>query len=382
MGNLLMYEALGERFRTRHPDLAGGLEVPRLPMLHLSVPLSGGRSVALCQMRFAKPYDYTPVWAVMGPELSEPPRIWYGTTDTDILVDVLHARAVAELAGEQEQSPWRWDEPTTGEIVELADDLAFHGVDVLMAVARNRCRAVEADRGTKAEYFGSDHGDFVVVQGQGCLIRFSRKQLSGWSAAVRAEGTGAWQRLDLGVLLLDEPSVVPGVDPGRVDRAKLAELVAGLTRSSHVPTVDGRILGRDSLSAQRSQSAYPSACPTPVERAAWELARMGFADVVPDSTCSRLESETFRIEWWSRSKSMGLGEMQRLFGVAAVEGRRLLVLSESSATRPALAFADQGKAFVFAIDPGNHRPYACNDLAKEVALDSSSWAPARGLVER
>ncbi|MER7581492.1 hypothetical protein [Kitasatospora sp. NPDC097691] len=371
-----MYEALGERFRTRHPDLAGRLEVPHSHPLHLSVPLTETRSVGLFQLRFDKPYDYTPVWAVVGPKRLEPPRIWWGITPPDVLVDALHARAVAELERGEEQTPWRWDEPAVGEIVALADELAARGADVLMAVAQNRCRAVEAERGKKAEYFGSDQGDFVVVQGLGCLIRVSRKPLSGWSASVRANGGGVWQRLDLGRLLFGEQSVVPGVEPDRVDPAELAVLVAGLARLSRVPTVDDRFVSQDGLPGQRSQMDAGPQGSALVEGAARELARMGFADVVPDGTGSRLESETFRIEWWSRSKSIGLGDVQRMYGAAAVEGRRLMVLSESSATKPACAFADQAKAFVFAIDPGSRRPYACNDLAREVVLDKSSWAPA------
>lgn len=364
-GNFFMHQALGERFRTRHPDLADRLQTPNEPALYLSVPLTRGQSVALAQVRFDKPYDHTPVWAVVGPGISKPPRIWWGLTDTDVLVDALHARAVAELEHDEEQSPWRWDEPETGEIVALADELAARGAEVLMAVAQNRCRAVKVERGTKAEYFGSDRGDFLLVQGLGCLIRVSHKPLSGWIADVRADAGRAWQRLDLGGLLLGEPSVVPGVERGRVDRAKLAGLVVDLARLPRVPTVEAR--------------PEPS---TPVEEAVHELAKMGFADVVPDSAGTRLESETFRIEWWKRSKSLGLGDMQRLFGVAAMEGRRLMVLSESSATRPALAFADQAKAFVFAIDPGSRRPYACNDLAREVVIDKASWAPARGPLDR
>ncbi len=382
MGNLLMYEALGERFRTRHPDLAGRLQVPQSPKLHLSVPLNGGRSVALAQMRFAKPYDYTPVWVIAGSTISEPSRIWYGTTDMDVLVDALRARAVAELEREEEQTPWRWDEPAIGEIVALADDLASYGADVLMAVAQNRCRAVEAERGTKAEYFGSDQGDFVVVQGLGRLIRVSRKLLSGWSASVRADEGGIWQRLDLGGLLFGEPSVAPGVEPGRVDRAKLAELIADLARLPHVPTMADRSVGRDSLFTQRSQAVGPPSRSVLLEGAARALARQGFADVAPDDTCSRLESETFHIEWWNRSRSMGLGDVQRLYGAAAVQGRRLIVLTESSATKPACAFADQANAFIFTIDPEGRGLHSCNDLAREVILDRSSWSPTRDLLGR
>ncbi|MFG2846801.1 hypothetical protein ACGF12_27045 [Kitasatospora sp. NPDC048296] len=377
-----MFNALGERFRTRHPDLAERLRVPDSPALYVQVRLTGRRSAALAQVRFDRPYDHTPVWAVMGPRISEPPRIWWGLTEPDVLVDALHARAVAELEGGEEQSPWRWDEPATGEVVALADDLAARGVDVLMAVAQNRCRAVGAERGTKAEYFGRDRGDFLVVRGVGCLITVSHKPLSGWSADVRADEGGAWQRLDLGDPLLGEPSVVPGVESKRVDRAKLAGVVADLACLSHVPTVDDRFGDRDDLSAQQSSADTRPERSVLVEAAARDLARMGFADVVPDSTCSRLESETFRIEWWNRSKSMGLGDVQRLYGAAMVEGRRLMVVTESSATRPALAFANQAKAFLFAVDPTSRRLYACNDLAREVVLDKSSWGPARSRMDR
>ena len=376
-----MYEALGRRFRTRHPDLAGLLQIPVDPMLRLSVPLPGGRFAALAQVRFSKPYDHTPVWAVMGSDISEPPRIWWGITAPDILVDALHARAVAELERCEERSPWRWDEPETGEIVALADDLAARGVDVRMAVAQNRCRAVEAERGTKAEYFGDDRGDFLVVQGLGHSITVFRKPLSGWIAEVRADDGGSWQRLDLGSLLLGESLSAPGVEPGRVDRAKLAGLVADLARLPHVPTVDDWFTAPDPLPVQWVQDdALPDGS-VPVEIVGYELARMGFTDVVPDSTGSRLESGTFRIEWWTRSKSMGLGDVQRLYGGAAVEGRRLIVLSESSATRPALAFADQARAFVFTVSSSGHL-HGRNDLAREAVLDESSWSPARGLVDR
>ncbi|MEV6976001.1 hypothetical protein [Kitasatospora sp. NPDC093806] len=379
--NFFGHQALGGRFRERHPDLAGRLWVSDLDPLHLSVPLSGGRSVVLAQLRFTKPYDRVPVWAVAGPRASEPPRIWWGTTGADVLVDALHARVVAELEGSEERSPWRWDEPVTGEVVELADDLAARGVDVVMAVAQNRCRAVEADRGVKAEYFGRDRGDFLVVRGAGCLITVSRKPLSGWSADVRTGQGEPWRRLDLGGLLLGEPSVVPGVASDRVDRSRLAGLVAGLARFSRVPTVDDRLAGRAALPAQRSQVDGRPERSVLVGGAAHELARMGFVDVVPDSAGDRLVSETFHIEWWKKTRSVGQGDLERLFGVAAVDGRRLLVVTESSATRPARDFADRAKAFVFAVDPAGHGLHACNDLAGEVALDRSAWKPARGLLD-
>ncbi|MFF1947431.1 hypothetical protein [Kitasatospora herbaricolor] len=376
-----MYEALGKRFRTRHPDLAGRLQVSHSPELHLVVPLTGGRSVVLAQRRFARPYHHTPVWAVVGPDIFETPRIWWGITAPDTLVDALHARAVAELERCEEQSPWRWDEPETGEIVALADDLAARGVDVRMAVAQNRCRAVEAERGTKAEYFGQDLGDFLVVQGLGRSIKVFRKPLSGWIAEVRADDGGSWQRLDLGSLLLGESSSAPGVEPGRVDRAKLAGLVADLARLPRVPTLDDWFTAPDPLPVQRVQADALPDGPAPVEVVAYGLARMGFTDVVPDGTGSRLESGTFRIEWWTRAKSMGLGDVQRLYGGAAVEGRRLIVLSESSATRPALAFADQARAFLFTVSSSGLL-HGRNDLAKEAVLDESSWSPAGALLDR
>ncbi|WP_145906914.1 hypothetical protein [Kitasatospora viridis] len=372
VGSFLTYQSLGKRFRTRHPDLAARLQVPDSLPLHLSVPLTGGRSVLLAQWRFDKPYDCAPVWAVVGPDIAEPPRIWSATTSSDILVDALHARAVAELGRVEEQSPWRWDEPVVGEIVALADELAARSVPVLMAVAQNRSRAVEVERGTKEEYFGRDEGDFLVVRGQGSLITVSHKPLSGWVADVRPAEGGASQRLDLGGLLLGQPSAVPGLESGRVDRADLAGLVAELARVPHVPTVDDGFV-----------STLPAGS-TLLDSAARELARTGFAGVVPDSNGrTRLDSDTFHIEWWTRWKSIGLADMQRLYGIAAAKRRRLMVLvTENSATRPALAFADDVEAFVFAVDPDSRRLGACNGLAREVVLDDPTWLPARGLFDR
>ncbi|WP_329584594.1 restriction endonuclease [Kitasatospora sp. NBC_01250] len=207
--------------------------------------------------------------------------------------------------------------------------------------------------------------------------------MSGWSADVRRDERGAVsRRLDLGELLFGEPSVVPGVGSGRVSRARLAEVLAELVGLPRVLTVDGRSVGREGLPAQLPQTDTRPEGSTLVDRVARELTRMGFADVVPDSTCSRLESDIFRVEWWNRSKSVGLGDVQRLYGSAAARRRRLMVVTENSATRPARAFADDAGVYVFVVDPGDRRLAACNDLAREVVLDESTWLPARGLVDR
>lgn len=372
-GHFLLFRDLGRRFRTRHPDLAGLLQEQEVQPLYLSVPLSRDRSVLLALLRFAEPYDYTPVWTVVGPRPSEPPRIWKVGTDLDVLVDALHSRAVAELEGAEEWSPWRWDEPETGEIVALADSLAACGVDVRMAVARNRYRAVETDRGTKAEYFGSDRGDFLVARGAGHLVRVSLKPLSGWTIDARVEAGGPWRRLDLGGLLLGDLTPVPGVDPGRVDPAELADVVVSL--------VAGLVADPVCLPVQRPRAGTRPEVPAPAGSAARRLVRLGFTDVVVDGTGSRLDSDTFCITWWKRAKSLGLGDVQRLYGVAAVEGRRLMVVTEGSATSEACAFADRAKAFVFAFDPFSGRLRGCNDLAREVDLDEPSWGLARAVAD-
>ncbi|PWS47113.1 hypothetical protein DLE01_32140 [Streptomyces sp. FT05W] len=66
---------------------------------------------------------------------------------------------------------------------------------------------------------------------------------------------------------------------------------------------------------------------------------------------------------------MSTSEVQRLNGLAAAAGddvpKRLIVITTSGISRPAAAFADSAKAFVFFVDRSADKLVALNTRAQE-----------------
>ncbi|MDK1476459.1 hypothetical protein QNO07_24140 [Streptomyces sp. 549] len=103
-----------------------------------------------------------------------------------------------------------------------------------------------------------------------------------------------------------------------------------------------------------------------------QLTALGFGDLEQGDADQPIRSEAFHIEWHSRSNKLSTSEVQRLNGLAAAAGedapKRLIVITTAGISRPAAAFTDTAKAFVFFVDRTTHKLMALNSRSHEALL--------------
>ncbi|MBQ0983733.1 hypothetical protein KBZ10_04180 [Streptomyces sp. F63] len=69
---------------------------------------------------------------------------------------------------------------------------------------------------------------------------------------------------------------------------------------------------------------------------------------------------------------MSTSMLQRLNGIAAAEGRRFILLTTSDISRPAAAFADQARGYVFHVSQDTGELMPLNSRASETDLPGSA----------
>lgn len=403
----LHFKSLEQALCERHPELAGRVRFDDANLLmHLKVMLSGERSVALAQVRMG----YSVVWAVVDPELDSEPSVWPLNTPDEVLVDALHAVAAAHLTGEPVPSPWRWNESEPSDMTELADLLDARGVRVRRVAAGNGYFAYGPRHSPELDIVGGRDGCFVEAEFPDSFVRVSLKPALGWLVDVYFEGCGAWGRVDLGWNLWRSTRPGPGVPRATASVADIADVLGKgpnawdvevscvpADRRNPVP-VGHRSEWQDSLFADvtappawpggvgvgRLDDAEPRTLPHPpgprriTDLVLDQLSAFGFGDVEEGDAEVPIRSDAFHIEWHSRAKSLSTSEVQRLNGLAAAAGddvpKRLIVITTSGISRPAAAFADDAKAFVFLLDSTTDKLVSLNSRAKEAMLPHT--APA------
>ncbi|MFF4285141.1 restriction endonuclease [Streptomyces sp. NPDC001739] len=99
-----------------------------------------------------------------------------------------------------------------------------------------------------------------------------------------------------------------------------------------------------------------------------QLTERGFGDVSESRGDSVFRSDRFWIEWKEGSSSLSTSTLQRLNGIAAAEGRRLILLTTSDISRPAATFADKAHAYVFQVRQDTGELMPLNSRARETQL--------------
>ncbi|WP_344259592.1 hypothetical protein [Streptomyces sodiiphilus] len=371
----LKFQSLHGLLVERHPMWASRANIlDGKNVLKITLADETDRGVALAVVR----ERYTQVWAVVDgmDVLHGNLLVWplQGTSD-ETLVDALHACAVAAERREPLPSPWCWNEPGTSELTELADLLAARRVTVDRVMAGNRYRALRSGIVSfDVEIIQHGEGRFLDARTDDMDVRVSLKPALGWLVDVRYGHEGVWRRVDLGAWVSGQvSSSEPGVPRDRIALSRLADFVA-----HELHCGDAAEYGRPETECreQVEENAVTSSfqlSPTAlVEAVVAQLTERGFGDVSRGLGDSVFRSDRFWIEWRKGSSRLSTPMLQRLNGIAAAEGRRLILLSTSDISRPAAAFADQARGYVFQISQDTGELMPLNSRAREANLPRSA----------
>ncbi|MFD4286598.1 hypothetical protein ACFWRD_08285 [Streptomyces sindenensis] len=413
-GRHLHFKSLEQALCERHPELADRVQFDDAnPQMHLKVTLSGKRSVALAQVRMG----YTIVWAVLDPVLNSEPSVWPLHTPDEVLVDALHAMASAHLTDVPVPSPWRWNESEPSDMTELADLLDAKGVRVRRVAAGNGYFPYGPRHSPKLDIVGGRDGSFVEAEFPDAFVRVSLKPALGWLADVHLAECGAWGRVDLAQNLWRSTKPTPGVPRADVSVADIADVLGRGLKAWDVevscepagrgePDSAGhRSEWQESLFADeagppqwlgdaRADAGQPDEeteprssrrSPSPqhiTDTVLEQLRAFGFGDLEEGDAQQPIRSDVFHIEWHDRARNLSTSEVQRMNGLAAAAGedvpKRLIVITTAGISRPAAAFADTAKAFVFFVDRTAYKLMALNSRAREALLPHTDPAE-RGL---
>ncbi|WP_210577667.1 hypothetical protein [Streptomyces sp. GESEQ-4] len=368
------FQGLHDLLLERHPEWGHRVGVvDGKSILKITLVDETDSGVALAVVRA----HHTQVWAVIdGMDVFHGNLlVWplQGTSD-ETLVDALDACAVAAERREPLPSPWRWNESGSSELTELAELLAARRVTVEHVTAGNRYRALRNGVvGLEVDIAEPWEGQFLEARTDDMDMRVSLKPDLGWLVDVRYDQEGVWRRVDLGAWLEgQESSPEPGVPLGRVTLSQLADFVAHELRSIDAaeywepeieygdPRDENAVLAPVKLSPVMLAEAVVA-----------QLRERGFGDVSEDRGDSVFRSDRFWIEWREADSSLSTSMLQRLNGIAAAEGRRLILLTTSDISRPAVTFADKARGYVFQVrrDTGELMPL--NRRARETQLPRS-----------
>lgn len=368
------FQSLHDLLLERHPEWAGragivnGKNVLKITLIDVA-----DKGVALAVVRAR----HTHVWAVIdGMDVFHGSLLVWpleGTSD-ETLVDALHACAVAAERKEPLPTPWRWNEAEPSQLTELADLLAARHVTVEHVSAGNKYRALRNGlTGFDVDISEPWEGQFLEARTDDMDVRISLKPALGWLVDVRYDQEGAWRRVDLGAWLEgQESSPEPGVPLGRVSVSQLADFVAhelhriDAAEYWNLEAEYGEPRDGKAVSASAKLSPFMLA-----EAVVAQLRERGFGDVSEGRGDPVFRSDRFWIEWREVESSLSTSMLQRLNGIAAAEGRQLMLITTSGLSRPAVTFADKARGYVFQVrrDTGELMPL--NRRARETELPRS-----------
>ncbi|MFJ3933679.1 hypothetical protein [Streptomyces sp. NPDC090029] len=358
-GKWMYFSGFADELRERHPELAsrvyfnsGG------PRLYVKVRLSGESGVGLAITRMGTMEALT----LITPELGSLPSVWAPGTPREVLVDALAAQATARLAGEPVPSPWRWNQSQRSDVTDLADLLADSGVTVRRVVTGNRWFAYGAPLDPRVGIVERAHGDLVEAELPGSVIvRASLMPRLGWLLDCHLPELNAWGRVDLSLALGGRVRPTPGTPLAEADVHRIADLIGG----GPAGWSDDILYAPVRCYEPPSPFGYD-----PGDAVLAQLPLLGFRDLEPGVDTMLARSETYHVLWRDgRDRSLSKPELERLNGVAAAAGsdrpKRLILVTAGWLSKPAAAFADQARAFVFHADPDTGRLEAVNPLARE-----------------
>ncbi|MFD3467420.1 hypothetical protein ACFWWM_13815 [Streptomyces sp. NPDC058682] len=401
LGNFLYFQSLESTFLERHPELADRVEFNAAGPFFLKVNLSGGRSVALARVN----YKHQVAWTVVDPSLHSDPSVWALDTSVEVLVGALYARAAAHLFDTPVPSPLCWDEGEPSDMTELADLLDARGVRVRRVVVGNRWFARGSRSDPELVLVRESAGAYVDAELADAFVRISLKPTLGWMVDAYIRDWGTWGRVDLARSLRDQSAAAPGVPRATVSVDEVADVIG--KGPAHWGTSFPwepvrRSAGRGRIPSMRQDSLFTVEEPEPAALALFEdeaapdpatsvtaagrgipravvdqLNMLGFDAVSTSDFAAPIHSDGFDIQIRDGgAKDLSLSEVERLNGLAAASGevlpKRLILVTGAGISRPAAAFADKAKAFVFQIDRSTARLSPLTARTREVMLPETA----------
>lgn len=400
-GNFLHFQSLENAVRDRHPDIADRVVFNSGGPLYLKIELSGRRSVVLARVNFKR----QAAWTITGPTLDGDPSVWALDTSVEVLSDALHAHAAFHLSGTPVPSPLRWDEGDSSDLTRLADLLDVRGVRVRRVVVNNRWFARGSRATPELELVPQSAGAYLDAELGDTFVRISVKPALGWMVDAYIRDWGAWGRVDLAGGLWGRRAAAPGVPRTTVSVDEMADLIG--KGSAHwsgsfpwEPVERSATRGRIPFNQQDSlfsiEAPEPDALPLfeeepgpdappslaeagrgVVRAVADQLNVLGFSTVLTGDFRSPIHSDGFDVQIRERGpKDLSLSDMERLNGTAAAVGedvpKRLILVTDGSISRPAAAFADKAKAFVFHVDRSTARLTPLTARTRQVMLPDTA----------
>ncbi|MEU9210009.1 hypothetical protein AB0D27_19140 [Streptomyces sp. NPDC048415] len=214
----------------------------------------------------------------------------------------------------------------------------------------------------------------------------SIKPSIGWLVDMHRPEWGAWRRVDLGYSLWRRKFPTPCVPHADVSMSQVADLIGegpiawvacGAPWETSKPS---RVSAEPASNAQESvflmdatgsdRALRPPGSRELAELVLEQLTAFGFGDVCEGESNSPIHSDAYHIEWSDRTRTLSTSEIQRLNGLAAAAGedipKRLILITGGGISRPAAAFADRAKAFIYHLDPEAGRLFPVNSRADEL----------------
>jgi hypothetical protein len=227
-------------------------------------------------------------------------------------------------------SPWRYGQSERSPIVQLAEALSDGGLDVDAVVSTNRVVPSRYDFG-EGHWIDSSLGEALRLELEWGTAVVSLKPTLGWVMDV--DSGLAVRRMDLSRSLTGKPSSAPGLAADQIET--VATAVRQVVEAGPPEPTDGRPPVEVLLHER------PDILAT-----AWWMRELGYArtEAYGDTIAS-----TAHVEVWSRQTPVAIGDVQRTFARAALEGKKPLLIATSQFTRSARKWADDADIALFTL---------------------------------
>ena len=349
---MLRFQDLAARIVTLRPDLKEQIstDAPDLVRIGLSERPNGRRPLVV--LALLREVRSGACWLITAPPWTPGGTVlWELETDPAVLARATVAMYAAAEAEQRPESPWRWAEATTTDVVRVADDLLVRGLDVVAVVDGNR-EVPDRVEGFKLRR--------LVAAAVGPALRMRVDQAT---ATLACKPTLGWvldyqigehvHRLDLAAAITGETSRSPGFRTD--DLGHVAQAVTDTLSRAPVDSRPGR-LGAAGLDADANSLPHAAA--------AW-LRELGYPDARTEDVEAAVHTHAAHVALSARRNGVGIGELKAAYADAALAGRRLFMFSRAGYTGPARAWADRAGAALFTLAAGADRPGAASELARE-----------------
>jgi hypothetical protein len=288
-------------------------------------------------------------WLVAGPgPQGFVTSAWDLNIEKEHLRDAVLATYDACLAKSEVPSPWRWAEPTRSFIVQVADALVDAGIEVDAVASSNRRVPDLSARDDESKTVPESFGDALRIELEWGTATLAHKPSLGW--VLDANDHLITRRLDLGLFATGEPSIAPGYATD--DPAALVEAVARGVREGRWDSLEGQL---------RHSSIVYSDRPL-LYATAWWMRELCYPLAEVDLESPRVISAQHVV---TAAKRCGVGEVQRAFAEATVEGKPLVMFATRGYTRDAVKWADKAHLPLFNLWDDQYKLSAASSLAEE-----------------